>query len=392
MQKKKVFKIADSNVEGIGTDADKKCRATAAATEKAWKKIKVKEGMWTWRIEKFKVKSNLDAKGGVFYDDDSYILLNCYKDKTTDKFKWDVHFWLGETTSQDEAGTAAYKTVELDDFVNANHGGDPVQHREVSKHESRMFLSYFPDGIRLLQGGVESGFNHVKPEEMPTRLMWLKGKKNIRCVQVPIEIASLNSGDVFILDAGLMLYQYQGTKCGKNEKLRAGKMQRLIDDERKGKPEVFVFSQCDKPDSTMGEFFSYFQEDLKGEDIKEGTEVPPERCAELIASIDSGIGGSDESWEKDTNKALYQLSDESGSLVMTKVEPIEKSALSTTDVFIFDIGLEIFVWIGKGASKAERAQGMNYATKYMKEHDRPDFLPVTQIFEGGENELFDGSF
>jgi len=77
---------------------------------------------------------------------------------------------------------------------------------------------------------------------------------------------------------------------------------------------------------------------------------------------------------------------------MTKVEPIKKSALSTTDVFIFDIGLEIFVWIGQGASKAERAQGMNYATKYMKEHDRPDFLPVTQIFEGGENELFDGSF
>jgi len=40
---------------------------------------------------------------------------------------------------QDEYGTAAYKTVELDTFL----GDKPVQHREVRDHESALFKSYF---------------------------------------------------------------------------------------------------------------------------------------------------------------------------------------------------------------------------------------------------------
>lgn len=202
MLKQKEYNLADSNIANLGSDLDKKVRVAAAQTEKAWTDAGKTVGLQIWRIEKFNVKSVPKDTYGTFYTGDSYIVLNTYKEKNANKIKWDVHFWLGKFTTQDEAGTAAYKTVELDDLL----GGEPVQHREVQGHESDLFLSYFKNEIKLLDGGVESGFKHVEPEKYRPRLLHLKGKKKVRVTEVELSYKSLNSGDVFVLDAGLNLY------------------------------------------------------------------------------------------------------------------------------------------------------------------------------------------
>lgn len=52
----------------------------------------------------------------------------------------------GDLCTQDESGSAAIFTVQMDDFL----GGKPIQYREVQGHESKTFLGYFKSGIKYM--------------------------------------------------------------------------------------------------------------------------------------------------------------------------------------------------------------------------------------------------
>jgi hypothetical protein len=108
--------------------------------------------------------------------------------------------------------------VELDESL----GGGPVQYREVEGNESQLFLSYFKSsgGIEYLPGGMVSGFRKVERDVWPTRLLHLKGKRTVRVREVSLSTSSLNQGDVFILDAGLKLYLFNGSQANKYEKAK----------------------------------------------------------------------------------------------------------------------------------------------------------------------------
>lgn len=60
----------------------------------------------------------------------------------------------GDLCSQDERGSAAIFTVQMDDFL----GGKPIQYREVQGHESKTFLGYFKSGLKYM---VRSFFFYV---------------------------------------------------------------------------------------------------------------------------------------------------------------------------------------------------------------------------------------
>ena len=81
-------------------------------------------GLEIWRVENTR-DANDNPNFGIkripketyrqFYRGDSYIVMHTYKVETA--LKWDIHFWIGSQSSQDEYGVAAYKAVELDDLL-----------------------------------------------------------------------------------------------------------------------------------------------------------------------------------------------------------------------------------------------------------------------------------
>jgi len=367
-------KLEDSNISNYGSKEHKDLKKGAAEKEEAWKGCGKAVGVEIWRIEKFQVVRNTDpeTKNGSFFGGDAYIVLNTYRavdmeGKLTDKLLYNVHFWLGAECSQDEQGVAAYKTVELDDLL----GDLPVQYREVQGSESPEFLALFKGIIQVRKGGVDSGFTKVKPEEYKPRLLHMKGSKQVRVTEVKCSWKSLNDGDVFLLDAGLKLWQWNGKSAGIAEKRKANELIASIKQDRHGKPTSLVLDDLESDETFWGH--------LGGKPGK----------GEIAAAT------SDDIKPQAHTKVLWEVSDKSGELKRTKTsegKDIKKSQLDQKEVFILDCGDKLFIWIGSQASKQERGQAMTTATKYLSETGRPLSTPCVRVMGGAENPQFNKEF
>ena len=221
----------DSNVGLIGGDIDHKVKYNSATTEPAWQGIGEAPGLRIWRIENFEVVAWPEHQYGDFHEGDSYIILHSYKVGSKDgeeKLGHDIYFWLGNKTTQDEAGTAAYKTVELDEYLH----GAATQHRELQQDISDDFVAMF-SRIRILSGGVRSGFTHVETEEEPKETLLLlrvfkhpsaKRADSIMVYEVEPTWQSLDENDVFVLERNDKIWVWQGKNCSPMEKAKAAQV------------------------------------------------------------------------------------------------------------------------------------------------------------------------
>jgi gelsolin len=368
MLKEEKIDIAQTNMALFGTDVEKEIKKLASQGEPAWKTCGKECGTQVWRVEKFQIKEWPKEKYGSFFDGDSYIVLHTYK--KADKILYNVHFWLGQYTSQDEAGTAAYKTVELDD----NLGGLPVQYREVQGSESEAFLSLFPK-IIIQHGGVETGFKHVEPEKYRHRLLHIKGTiKQTVVREVQLNHCSLNSGDVFILDEGLKIYQFQGKGSSGGEKNKAAQIARGIDDERGSKVEIVVLEESDEAGASgkVAEDWGRFWGACGGK-----------HPIKAEAGADTQVKQV---------RQMYKVSDASGKLTFNEVT-FAKSSLHEDDVFVVSTGPIIYTWVGKSANANEKKSAFQFAQNYLNHHpDLPKTIPIVRVLSGAENDEFHSYF
>jgi len=344
-------------------------------------------GLEIWRIEKLKVvfkDKNDPCYTGKFHEGDAYIVLYTKNKPGSNSLERHIFFWLGKDCTQDEYGVAAYKTVELDQSL----GGEPVQHRETQGFETNEFVGLFKNGVQYLPGGVATGFKHVEKDSYTTRLLQIKGRRNVRTFPVAVDPSSLNEGDVFILDLGLTIWVWTGKEASMVEKRKALDIALSIrNDERGARAEIKVAEQG-KPEEA--EFWKAFT-------AASGKPKP----GRITSAAD---GGEDDANPKNLRASrLFKVSNESGSMKVSLVashepsqpSPFKKDMLNTNDAFILDTGSPIegiMSWVGKKADPAEKLHCMQIATQFIKDNGFPATTPVTKVPEGSETPLFKQHF
>ena len=341
--------VSDSNMAMVGSDMDKDLRKQAALGEAAWEGKGLSEGLEIFRVEKMKIKEWPKEFYGKFYSGDSYIVL--VTKKVEEKLVHDIFFWLGSTTSQDEMGVAAYKTVELDDFFDQ----EPIQHREVMESESQDFMKLFKQ-MEYLEGGIESGFNKVEEGAFVAKLFRIrKVNGTIKVLEMVCNRSSLNQGDCFILDLGETLYPWFGDAASAFEKAKAGTVSHNMASQRNGKATI-----KHDPDSDFWQAL--------------GGEGPIADANDADKYVEPSIGEG----------VLYKLSDQTGKLMCTEVArgDLTKDMLTSDDVYILDVGPELFVYVGASASHKERRSAMTTAISYCATQQKPLSTPIHVFKEG----------
>nr|CUU97372.1 hypothetical transcript [Hymenolepis microstoma] len=323
--KGKDYEWKDSNVALFGTSQDRQVKKESALTEPAWEPVgkATSPFLMVWRVNQFKIEPVPEDEIGNFYNGDSYIICKATQAPGGNKLLYNVHFWIGKHSTSDEYGTAAYKTVELDTYLD----DAAIQHREVDGYESDLFKSYF-DKFVTLKGGYASGFRHVKPDEYKPRLLhFCKDGKVTYMRQVKYSKQSVHSGDVFILDLGDRAYQFNGATSSPFER-------------------------------SAHEFWTSLP------DVPVPEKEPP----------------------KEVVKSLYRVSDATGKMELTVISEgsAPRKEIKPDDVYMILAKQGLFVYVGKDCSVNEKRNALSNAHKFMQTCPNP-YLPITVVTDEQAN-------
>ncbi|KPP79643.1 advillin-like [Scleropages formosus] len=283
--------------------------------------------------EKMELVQIPDKSYGNFFEGDCYILLSTKK--VSNSLTYDIHYWIGSQSSQDEQGAAAVYTIQLDEYK---------------------------------KGGVASGMRHIETNTYDIkRLLHVKGNKRVTAKEVEMSWSSFNLGDVFLLDTGKAIIQWNGPDSNRQERLKGMLLAKDIRDrERGGRADIAV---------------------IEGDN--EGC------CPELMGVLMSILGERTVTLPKGTPDDIadqeQKVSDADGKMKVTEVatRPLIQDLLNHDDCYILDQGgVKIFVWKGKRANKAERQAAMSRALEFIKMKNYPITTNVETVNDGAESALF----
>ncbi|XP_028337604.1 villin-1 [Physeter macrocephalus] len=209
------------------------------------------------------------------------------------------------------------------------------------------------------------------------RLLHVKGKRNVVAGEVELSWKSFNRGDVFLLDLGKLIIQWNGPESNRMERLRGMTLAKEIrDQERGGRTYVGVVDgEDEKASPQLMEIMNHVlgqRKELKA--AVPDTVVEPALKAAL---------------------KLYHVSDSGGNVVVREVatRPLTQDLLSHEDCYILDQGgLKIYLWKGKNVNAQEKREAMSQALNFIKAKQYPPSTQVEVQNDGAESAVFQQLF
>nr|XP_020640278.1 advillin isoform X2 [Pogona vitticeps] len=185
---------------------------------------------------------------------------------------------------------------------------------------------------------------------------------------------SFNVGDVFLLDLGKIIVQWNGPESNKEERMKGMLLAKDIRDrERGGRAEIGVVEGDEEEASP----------DLM--------KVLEKELGERLQAIRPAIPDEVVDQKQRTHISLYRVSDSGGKMQITEEaqRPLVQEMLSHDDCYILDHGgMKIYVWKGKGATKVEKQTAMSKALEFMKMKGYPPTTHLETVHDGAESAMF----
>ncbi|XP_059494284.1 gelsolin a [Stegostoma tigrinum] len=310
-----------------------------------------------WRIEGSDKVPVDPSTHGQFYGGDCYIILYPYT--FSGRQGHIIYYWLGSDSSQDEMGTAAILTTQLDEEL----GGGPVQVRVIQGREPAHLMSMFGGKPMVVyKGGTSREGGQTVPADNRLFQVRASSSGSTRAVEVDVVASNLNSNDVFVLKTPESSFVWVGHGASDTEKQGA---QQLLDILGVSASEITEGSEPDEFWTILGGKTDY-RTSLR---LKNKMDAHPPR--------------------------LFACSNKTGRFIIEEVpgEQIQDD-LATDDVMILDTWDQVFVWIGNEAHEEEKAEAQKSAKEYIETDpsNRDKRTPIVIVKQGFEPPSFTGWF
>eukprot|EP00795_Rhopilema_esculentum_P002286 gene2286-17900_t len=288
----------------------------------------------------------------------------------------DEYLSVGSTSSHHEVKLvgrnqiiATGKRQERDDLADDARKG--LESKEDLKGASKGLKRTSKDKSGISKERINP-YDGVKP----VMLLQVKGARNVQTRLVEPSVASMNSGDVFILVTPQLVHQWNGKFCSIMEKARGTEITSVIQQWKEMNCEADTINVMDQSKERDSRTTRAFWNALGGKDkIQSKDDVLDD------ADYEKGILESTKIYEveldEDENAELVLLDEYSGKVP-------SKKWLSSEKAYVLDFGTEVYTWIGRECKGSMRKKPIDLGLEVFEEGFKTS-SSVSPLFPNEEN-------